>query len=281
MSLRVSFELLRSRSKTASCTGTHGGYVSLVRSGEQVELTVTDDGRGFDSRGGAPEQQRPRIGEHRRARPSARRRRGSHHRTGTGDHRSRSRSGRLSSDRVMGRARLLIADNNAFVLEGLVSLLAYTATRAPASSLPGAFRRSALGKHHRQVPPSLVADDRDSLDGVAVFHVEGQVVPVGVLFPAFERGQGRTTALPIRRGPARWSVRPRTWPELCSSQNTADVQAVGVVALVVHRNRHVSPHVRTTVQRLSSVAPLRQLPGHAAPRRDQQGPDRARLGRFP
>src|SRR6185295_15644689 len=44
-------------------------------------------------------------------------------RTRAGDDRSRPRSGRFRSGRAMSAARVLIADDHPFVLEGLVSLL--------------------------------------------------------------------------------------------------------------------------------------------------------------
>ena len=67
--------------------------VSLARSGEQVELIVTDDGRGFDLEEVRSERQRPRTGEHRGAGARDRRRRSHRHRSRPRNHDSRARSG--------------------------------------------------------------------------------------------------------------------------------------------------------------------------------------------
>ena len=97
--------------------------VSLARSGDHVELTVTDDGRGFDleavRRDGSGlglvsiEERAHVIGGDVQIVTGLR----------TGNHDSRASAGWFSRERSMSRARVLIADDHAFVLEGLVNLL--------------------------------------------------------------------------------------------------------------------------------------------------------------
>jgi len=92
-------------------------------------------------------------------------------------------------------------------------------------------------EHQRVVAPPFLANDPDSLDGVAVVDVEGQVVPVVLRRPALEVIEDEEQ--PDRSEPLHLVHElSLALLELAVLQHAPDVESKNVRAFVLHGDRH-------------------------------------------
>ena len=103
----------------------------------------------------------------------------------------------------------------------------------------GSLAEVGGGEHHCVIPPAFVADDGDPFKAIAVPDIEGQVAPVAAGIPSFEADEDDQQAGRARAGEIQVMQQLLlNTVEIVFAEHAIDVQAINVVALVMHGRRH-------------------------------------------